>query len=230
MFGQSRPVVLDRYGKRGSRWSVPRWLILLLLGVVIGAAGVIVAQERYLPPRLSATASTALRASFEQADGERLRLRSELADATKRRDAALADAKRLSADLATSRSTADRLRETAVALVAALPPDPRGGAVEVRAARFTVEGGALAYDVVLTRDRAAGRPLNGVMQLLVAGASGRGTESSVALKPITLAMGAFESLHGSVPLPEGFKPRETTISVLDAPGGKLLGKRVIYVK
>jgi len=226
MFGQSRPVVLDRYGKRGSRWAMPRWLILLLIGIAMGAAGVIVVQERYLPPRLSASESTSLRASFEQADRERTRLRTELAATAQRLDTATADTKRLTTELSASRGNVDRLRETASALVASLPPDPRGGAVEVRAARFAIEGGALAYDVVLTR---SGKPLNGAMQFVVTGASGRGTDSSVTLKPIAISVGAFESLRGSVPLPEGFKPRETTISVLDA-GGKLLGRRVIYVK
>jgi hypothetical protein len=226
MFGQSRPVVLDRYGKRGSRWAMPRWLILLLIGIAIGAAGVIVAQERYLPPRLSASESTTLRASFEQADRERTRLRAELAATTQRLDTAVADTKRLTTELTVSRGNADRLRETASALVASLPPDPRGGAVEVRAARFAIEGGALAYDVVLTR---SGKPVNGAMQFVVTGASGRGADSSITLRPIAISVGAFESLRGSVPLPEGFKPRETTISVLDA-GGRLLGRRVIYVK
>jgi len=229
MFGQSRPVVLDRYGKRGSRWKLPRWLVLLLLGVGLGACGVLFVQERYLPPRLSAAESTTLRASFEQADRDRTRLRSELADTTKRLDTALAETKRLGTDLASSRGGADRLRETAAALVASLPPDPRGGAVEIRAARFWVEGGGLAYDVVLTRDRNAAKPLNAAMQLVVVGTSSRGVDAPLTLKPVAISVGAFESLRGSVPLPDGFKPRETTISVLDA-GSKLLGRRVIYVK
>src|SRR5207245_3247326 len=114
--------------------------------------------------------------------------------------------------------------------VSSLPPDPRGGAVEVRAARFSVDGGALAYDVVLTRDRAGNRPLTGVMQLLLTGTSPRGLETTTSLKPVAISMGAYESVRGSLPLPEGFKPRQTTVTVLDRVDGKLLGKRVMYVK
>ena len=226
MFGQSRPVVLDRYGTRGKRRGLPRWLVLLLLGIAIGAGGVIVAQERYLPPRLSASESTSLRASFEQADRERTRLRTDIATATQRQDAALAESKRLTTELAASRSQVTGLRETASALVASLPPDPRGGAVEIRAARFGIEGGALSYDVVLTR---SGKPINGAVQFTVTGASARGADTSVALKAVPISIGAFESLRGTVPLPDGLRPRETTISVLDG-AGKLLGRRVIYVK
>ena len=56
---------------------MPRWLVLLLTGIAIGAAGVIVVQERYLPPRLSATESTELHQSFEQADKDRTRLKAD---------------------------------------------------------------------------------------------------------------------------------------------------------
>jgi hypothetical protein len=210
---------------------MPRWLVLLLSGIAIGAGGVVFVQERYLPPRLSADASTRLRTSFEQAESERLRLNSELGDTAKRLEAALSDKKRLADELGASRETAVRLREVASSLAASLPPDPRGGAVEVRAARFTAEGGTLAYDVVLTRDRAGSKPLTGVMQLVVTGASsGRGADTTATLKPVAISVGDYESVRGRLPLPDGFKPRQTTINVLDRVDGKLLGRRVMHVK
>ena len=230
MFGSSRPVVLNRYGRRGARWSVPRWLVLLVAGIAIGAGGVVFLQERYLPPRLSADESATLRAAYAQADEQRQRAQADLDATTRKLNAALDEKKRLGSDLSASRESVDGLRRVASSLVAALPPDPRGGAVEVRAARFGVEGGALAYDVVLTRDRASGKAMNGVMQLVVTGASARGNEITTTLKPIAISVGAFESLRGSAPLPEGFKPRQATISVLDGPEGRLLGRRVMYVK
>ena len=172
MFGRRQPVLFNSYGSRRRRRLVPRWLVLMLLGLAIGAAGVIFVQERYLPPRLSAGASSELRESFERADAERARLQRELAETTKRLDAALAERKAMAAELGTSNETAKRLREDVSSLVASLPPDPRNGAVAIRAARFAVEGGALAYDVVLSRERANGKPVGGVMQLIVAGPSG----------------------------------------------------------
>ncbi len=114
--------------------------------------------------------------------------------------------------------------------VAGLPPDPRGGAVEVRAGRFTVKGGALLYDVVLSRERPGGKALTGVMQLVVSGESGRGSSGTASLKPVAVAVGAHEIVRGSLALPDGFKPRQATVSVLDRPDGKLLGMRVMYVK
>jgi hypothetical protein len=98
----------------------------------------------------------------------------------------------------------------------------------VRAARFEVRDDALAYNVVLSRERAGASPFGGVMLLVVAGASGRGNDT-VTLDPVPVSVGRYDTLRGTLPLPAGFKPRRTTIQVLDKVGGKLMGRRVINV-
>lgn len=229
MFGSSKPVVLERYGRRRSGWRLPSWLVLLLFGIALGVVGVIVVQERYLPPRLSADAAAQLRSEFEQADAERQRLKAELGQTSLKLQAALAGSKTLSDELAASRSTVERQRDEVAALVDALPADPRGGTVAVRAASFSAKGGALDYEVVLTRERAA-KPVAVVMQFAVAGEPARGGETTLAWKPVEVSLGGHEIAQGKLPLPEGFKPRQVTIQVLDRVGGKALGMRVILVR
>ncbi|HEY9067313.1 MAG TPA: hypothetical protein VIO33_20185 [Burkholderiaceae bacterium] len=209
---------------------MPRWLILLLLGIGFGVGGVYVVQERMLPPRLSATESTQLKAAYQQADSERQRLAAELAATKKHLEASLAEQKRLSDDNSAAKQTQERLRADLAALVDSLPPDPRGGVIQVRAARFSAAGGNLVYDIVLSRDRGGAKPLAGVMQLVVAGAGVRGVETSVKLKPVAFTVGSFESVRGSVPLPDGLIARQAAINLLDRPEGKLLGMRVMQVK
>lgn len=227
----AKPVAFDPYGSRRRRRGLPRWLLLLSLGVVLGVAGVLYVQQKHLPPRLSAQESTQLRAAYDTAEAERLRLKGEL-DATARQlDTALAEKKALTDELAASRTGAEKLRNDNLALVGALPPDPRGGGVSVRAATFTQQDGKLVYDVVLSRPRAGGKPYAGVMQLLVTGApAAGGPEITHTLPPITVSVGAYETLRGSLPLPEGFKPRQATIRVADRPGGDPVGMRVMYVQ
>lgn len=208
---------------------MPRWLLLLLLGLVAGAGAVVAVQERYLPPRLSAGASAELRSTFAQADAERLRLRAELGAANKRLETTLSEKKAVADELAASRLSAARLREDLASVVAALPPDPRDGAVAVRAGRFTAKGGWLHYDLVLTRERAAGKPMPGTLQLLVAGESERGTQATVTAQAIPLTVGSHEVVRGSLPMPDGFKPRQTTVQVLDRPAGRQLGMRVLLI-
>jgi multidrug efflux pump subunit AcrA (membrane-fusion protein) len=229
MFGSSRPVVIDRYGSRRSR-RVPRWLLLLLFGIAVGAGGVVWIQENYLPPRLSAGETAQLRSDYTQADAERNQLKKDLAEATTRLDAALTDGKSGAGELAASRQTVERLRANLAFVADALPPDPRGGTVEVRAGRFVAAPGKLDYDVLLYRDKAGGKPLGGVVQFVLSGESSRGGPTTVAIKPLPVSIGQHEGLTGSLPLPEGFRPRQATINVLDRPDGRSLGMRVMYVK
>jgi hypothetical protein len=230
MFGSSKPVVLS-YGSRRQRgWRPPRWLLLLLSGIAAGAGVLWLLQEKYLPPRLSAEASSELRSAYEQADAERKSLKTQLASTTQQLDAAKATTQRQSEELAAPRAAAQKLRDDMGALIAALPADPRGGAVEVRTARFVPQGNTLAYDVVLTRERDTAKPLAGVMQFSVLGLTARGVETTVASKPVDVSVGAHALVRGSLPLPDGVRARQVTVQVLDAPGGKTLGMRVMLVK
>lgn len=230
MLGRFKPVEFQPYGRRRARWVVPRWLALLLAGIAVGAGGVVLVQERYLPPRLSAEESAELRGSVEQIEAERQRLHSDLADSRRQLEIAIADKKSLADETAPSRDTIEKLRKDVASLLAALPPDPRPGAIAVRAARFAVDGGSLAYDVLLSRERPGGEPLAGVMQVVIAAESARGQEKSVTLEPVSFSVGSFENLRGKLRLPDGFKPQKATINVLDRVDGKQLGMRIMYVR
>ncbi|MDB5819190.1 MAG: putative inner rane protein [Rhizobacter sp.] len=231
MFGRSKPVVFDPYGRQRSRWPMPRWLVLLSIGVILGASGVLIAQERYLPPRLTADASIKLQDAYKQADAERLGLRRDLQATTQKLSAVTTDSKTLADRLATSSQTTERLQKDMGSMIDLLPPDPRGGTVSVRAARFAIRGNALDYEVLLTRGSPGTAPLAGTMQMSVAGgAAGGDLTKSVNARPVTVSIGAYESLRGTVELPAGFSAREATITVMDRPDGRVYGRRVMYVK
>ena len=234
MFGRSRPVVFNPYGRRRSRFRVPRWLVLLLVGAVLGAAGVLTVQGRYLPPRLSAAQSAQLRGELDDVQRDSVALNAELAQATARMNAALAEREQMYAELTAGASAAQSARQVAASLIAALPPDPRGGAIEIRAARFEPRGGDLGYDLVLTRGRAGNaspvKPMSAVLQIVVGGATARGTKTSTPASSTEVTVGEHQSVRGSIALPAGFKPREATITLFDKPGGKRLGMRVIRVE
>ena len=230
MFGSSKPVVLERYGSRRHRRRPPRWLVLALGAMAVGAGGVVLVQERYLPPRLSANDSARLREAFERADADRSRRKDELGQTSKQLEAALTQKDGLNAELAISRATAEHLRDDAVAVVGMMPPGSPGGSVTVRAGQFAAKGGMLLYTVVLTRDRASGKPVSSLMKLIVSGQSARGVETSAALTPVAVSIDRQEIVRGSLPLPDGFRPRETAIQLQDRATGRLLGKRVMLLQ
>lgn len=225
-----KPVPFEPAGYRRSRGRPPRWLVLLLIGLAAGAGGVLYVQANHLPPRLSAAQSERLRGALESAEAERQRLATELAATRRQLAETVAQKEAAATEYSESSSTIERLRRDIASLVAALPPDPRGGSVAVRGGDISVRGGKLEWELILSRTAPPGAaPLAGVLQLAVSGQNARDVEGRVALAPVPLKLGAHEVLRGSAPLPEGFRPRQTTIQVLDRPGGAQLGMRVLLV-
>ncbi|UUX95610.1 hypothetical protein [Aquabacterium sp. J223] len=209
---------------------MPRWLVLLGTGLVAGVVGTVVVQERYLPERLSAAESAALREAYERAESERQRLDGELQATAARLQTTQADHQRLTGERDADRRTVTELRGTVAALAAALPPDPRGGRVQVRAATIRAKSGQLQYDLVLSRGGAADKPLSAVLQLVLDGQPANGGEARVKPQPVELTLDNVESVRGALPLPEGFEPRLATVQVLDRADGNAFGMRVIHVK
>ena len=128
----------------------------------------------------------------------------------------------------TERKALEPLRTEIAALVAVLPPDPRGGSVEVRGGQMSARDGRLDYAVVLTREKAA-KPMNAQMRVTLAGEAAKGGESNITIDPVPVTIGSHEIARGTAALPAGFKPRQATIQVLDG-AGKPLGMRVLLVK
>jgi len=231
MFGRSKPVVFEPHGyRRGRSWKIPRWLLILLLGIALGVGGVLYVQEEYGPPRLTAAESQRLQATLEQTESERQRLQDELGSTTRKLEAALAEGKSLSGQLAESRASVESLKQDIDLFVQALPPDPRGGPTEIRAARFSTNGGKLDYHVVVTRERPTAKPYQGVMQFVVAGTRPGGSETHITLDPIEVTLPTYVHLRGSLPLPDGITPRETTVRIMDSVGGATRAMRVLYVR
>lgn len=231
LFRRSGPVVFEPHGYRKRRsWGIPRWLVLLLVGIAIGAGGLLYVQEEYLPARLSPEESQRLQARVAELDDERAQLQSTLEDTTRQLRASETEAQRLSTELASVRERTQKLQQDIALFEEVLPPDPRDGAVGVRAARFTNENGKLGYHVLLTRETKASKPFRGVMQFVVAGARASGANATVTLDPVAVNLASYQHLQGVLPLPEGFTARQTTIRVLDGPDGRLQGMRVINVR
>lgn len=229
MFGQFKPVAFDPYGRRRRRGRLPAWLVLLLIGIAAGAGGVVFVQERYLPERLSPRAAAELRSAFISADGARGALEERLNEASRQLATAQAERQRLTDELAASRPTLEALRGDLAAAIESLPADPRGGAVEIRAGRLTAKAGMLSYELVLTHERGAAKPLAASVRFVVAGETGRGVPGNFTPPPVATTIGSRQVVRGTLALPAGFSARQATIQVVDS-AARPLGMRVLLVK
>lgn len=230
-FRRNGPVVFEPYGYRKRRsWSIPRWLVWLTIGILLGAGGLLYVQQEYLPARLSPEESDRLQTRVSELEGEQERVQGALDTATQQLRASEAQSERLSGELATARERLQKQQQDLALFEEVMPPDPRGGAIAVRAARFSNENGRLAYHVLLTRDAKSSKAFRGVMQLVVAGERASGRNESVALDPVQVNLASYVHLQGVLALPDGFTARQATIRVLDGPDGRVQGMRVIHVR
>jgi hypothetical protein len=226
----SKPVAFYSSGRRRHRSRPPQWLVLLLVGIGLGIGGVIFVQESYLPPRISVAAGEQLRNALAASEAARLKQAADLAETSNRLAASLDERKKIADELADSRAAAGRSQEDLKAIVSALPPDPRGGVVEIRAGRFVATGNSLNYTLVLSHGRASEAALPVSVQYVVSGDAVRGTSTAFTSTAQAASVGSSSIQHGTIALPEGLRPRQVAIHILDRNGGKSLGMRVLEVK
>lgn len=227
MFGRSRPVVFDPYRHHRRRARLPAWLWTLIFGLVAGAVGTVVAQQRWLPERLSAADSARLRTSLRDLQADRDRLQGELQEAAAQRDAARAGQQTLQGAHDVIAARASGWDQDLAFLVDALPPDPRDGAVAVRAVRAVARGSVLHYALALSHE---GRPIDGVLTLAAEGQAADGRAQRVDLPPVELRIAARHVERGEAALPPGFEPAQLTMRVAERAGGRRLGMRVARVQ
>jgi hypothetical protein len=112
LFRRKGPVVFEPRGYSGSRsrWRLPRWLVILVAGVALGAGGLWLVQARYGPKRLSLQEARELQERVVQLDGERGTLQADLDASNTQLQGTRAENRTLAAELAAVRQTAEQVR------------------------------------------------------------------------------------------------------------------------
>jgi hypothetical protein len=207
-------------------FRLPVWLISLLIGTGAGVAGLWYFQENHLPPRLSFDESKTLRTDLETAIAERTKLGEELKQTNQRLASAQSTEAKAKADRAEAVQTATRLQKNLAQFVTALPPDPRGGPIGIRAASFSQAPDGLSYNIIFTRTAKTSDQFRGAMQLVVTGLRPGGREETLILPAVTMALDTYEQLQGNLPITSSMQVKQVSIRVLTGPGGNQLATRV----
>ncbi|CAM3702701.1 DUF6776 domain-containing protein [Bordetella bronchialis] len=209
---------------------MPRWLVLLLAGIVLGAGGVLFLQTNYGPQRLTVEQSEQLHSELSAANIDRQRLQGQVEEVTQQRDAARSTHDKLTADLAQARQQIQSLNKDLALFQDAVPPDPRGGPIGIRSATLSRQPGQLTYQVLVMRDKdTTGVPFKGTLQFAIEGRYPNGRSGTVTPDPLPVDMDRFDNLSGTLQLPEGFISRGVTIKVLDS-AQKQQAMRIYYVR
>jgi len=209
-----KPSVYETSSRRTRR--APRWLVLLLFGIVVGAGGLLLLQSSYGPQRLTILESRQLTDEVNRLMQESARMQNELdalgRDLAQERNSRMA----LADELAQAQTALEPLQTDIALFAAAMQPDPRGGPVGVHAASFTRRAGQLAYHVLIMQDEAATQPLVGTLTMAVEGRYANGRTDTITLAALDVSLARYQHFKGTARLPEGFVAARVTVRVLDA--------------
>lgn len=230
MFGRSQRVFKPSVYQPGQRTRrLPRWLVLLLVGIALGAGGVLFLQTNYGPQRLTVEQSEQLHSELSTANLERQRLQSQLEEATQQRDANKSGHEKLTADLSDARGKIDTLNKELVLFQDAMPADPRGGNLGIRSATFKRAPGLLDYQVLVMREDRQGTPFKGTLTFSIDGTYPNGRAATVTPEGPALNVDRYDYSLGQLKLPDGFTAKVVVLRVLDG-AQKQQAMRIYYVR
>jgi len=231
MFGRSQRATFKpsvyQPGQRTRR--MPRWLVLLTVGIALGAGGVLFLQTNYGPQRLTVEQSEQLHSELSASNMERQRLQTQLEEATQQRDANKAGHEKLTSDLAETRTKIETLNKELVLFQDAMPPDPRGGNLGIRSATFKRAPGLLDYQVLVMREDRTGAPFKGTLTFAIEGSYPNGRAATVTPEGPALTVDRYDYALGQLKLPDGFTARVVVLRVLD-PNQKQQAMRIYNVR
>lgn len=231
MFGSSKRHVFKptAYGTTRRPRRIPRWLVLMLTGIVLGSGGLLFLQKSYGPIRLTVEQSEQLHYDLNSANMDKQRLQSQVTQQTRE----LAEARSQLASQATALKEAlaqvEKVGKDLQLFADAMPEDPRGTSPGIRAASFRSDKGELAYQLLVMQDKGKTEAFSGQVHLTVAGRHANGKSGNIDLPAFPVQLESYTHANGALPLPEGFTPRQVTVKILRDGSEKVAATRTLRV-
>lgn len=231
MFGSPKRHVFKptAYGTTRRPRRIPRWLVLMLTGVVLGAGGLLFLQKSYGPTRLTVQQSEQLHYDLNSANMDKQRLQTDLSRETRTLAEVRSQLESQAAELKTTKEQLEQARKDITMFAQAMPADPRGTSPGIRAASFTSTEDQLNYEFLVMQDQGKTALFQGKVELTVAGRYTNRKSGHIDLPAFDLELERYTHVDGNAAMPEGFTPREVTIKIMRNGSDKVVGTRTIRV-
>lgn len=232
LFSSNKRVVFQptAYGSTRRRRGVPRWLMLILTGIVLGAGGVLFLQASYGPTRLTAEESQRLLQDLNSANIDKQRLQSQLNQQTSDLEKARNTVTSANEHREQAQARLQPLQDDIQMLLKDIPADPRGTSPGIRAVDLTSQPGTLNYQILIIQDEPSAPTFEGKITLVVEGRYANGRTNTVTLDPIDFSVDQYKYVKGAVPLPDGLTGRQVTIRITQGDETRLSATRTIRVR
>lgn len=229
LFGSSKRNVFQPtpYGASRRKRGIPRWLVLILTGIVLGSGGVLFLQKSYGPTRLTAEQSLQLQNDLNSANLDKQRLQAELDSQGRNLSASKTSQDNLTSQLKQAQERAVKLKNDLNLFAESIPPDPRGTNPGIRGTDFNVADGQLNYKILVMQDKEDAATFHGEMELRIAGYYPNGNGATISTQPEEISVGYYNQLQGSAALPKAFTPRTVTVIINQRDSKKLAATRTL---
>lgn len=217
------------YGTTRRSRRIPRWLVLMLTGIILGTGGLLFLQKSYGPARLTVEQSEQLHFDLNSANMEKQRLQAQLTQRNHELTELRSSHEELTEKAQAQQETTTKLTQDLQLFADALPPDPRGTSPGIRAATFVNVDDALDYQILLMQDPGKTDQFTGEVELVVNGRYPNGKVVNIELPRFQMELEQYVHLHGQLPLPDGLKARQVTIKVYKEGAAKMAATRTIIV-
>jgi len=237
IFGGSRRQVFkpSPYDTRRRSKGLPRWFILLTLGILFGAGGVLILQASYGPKRLTVLESQKLTDDLASVSLERQQLQSSLNEIERtlnsEREQFKNEVSKLQQEINSLNTRLKPLREEVSmftnAITAGLKFDPIG----IAGASFEQSGAdePLSYHILLVQEEENTPQYAGRIEVTFEGRYPNGRAGAVKALVVPFTLGHYEHLTGRVEMPNGFRATRATLRVYEADGQRALSYRTYSV-
>ncbi|CAM5179718.1 Inner membrane protein OS=Castellaniella defragrans OX=75697 GN=HNR28_001775 PE=4 SV=1 [Castellaniella defragrans] len=234
-FGPKHPTFRPTpYGYSRRSRGIPRWLLLLITGIVLGAGGVLFLQRSYGPQRLTIEQSEQLRTDLNTSNMENQRLTAESKKLHETLAQAQKDEKSAQQQMEQSRKHAADMQAGVANLIEAIPGDPRGGTPGIRAGDVVFNQTGLHYQFLLIQEIPKGQTeapnLRGTVKLIAAGSYPNGNHGSQEVTTQPLDMGRYTVIKGDwTDAPKSFRPFQVTMQITADGSDKVISTRTFRV-
>ena len=237
LFGRSRSRVFkpSPYDTRRRGRKLPRWFVLLVVGILIGSGGTLILQASYGPKRLTALESQKLTDDLASVTLDRQQLQADLTELQRQLSSGQTSAQQTIAELRTEIDTLNErlqpLRDEVEIFKGALTAGVKFDPIGITGASFEQEKGnpKLDYTVVLVQEDDQQPAYEGRIEVTFEGRYPNGRAGSVKALVMPFTLEQYEILNGSIEMPNSLQASRATLRVYRADGNRALSYRTFSV-
>lgn len=238
MFGGSRRQVFkpSPYDTRRKSRGLPRWFILLVLGILIGGGGVLILQASYGPKRLSMLESQQLTDQLASVTLERQQLQSDVITLENRlkttQNQAEQSASEMRAELSALQSRVEPMREEIDMFLNAITSDVTFDPVGISGASFeqAPDSDSLAYRILIVQEDNQQPTYDGRIEVTFEGRYPNGKSGAIKALVEPFSVGHYQQLQGELTFPDRFKASRATLRIYEAEGSRALSYRTFKIQ